>query len=216
MYRFPSHQDWNEFQWEAEIRKDELRISRYFSALASCLDLPGEEDSIYKRLMAQPELVPTGVDAKLADMRDIFEDSQDEDDEEWENTGDWRRKPGTEACRRVEYLASEWNALVAGAVTGPHLAEAVGITCLFGRLLSRVYNLTEGDASTPVALRVSLLKRVLADVNDLLGALSGWSKRKNIPSDRIAWLLDQLQHFREAAVDSLSSFRANPGEWAEE
>lgn len=220
MYRIPAHNDWNEFQWEAEIRKDELRISRYFKALAGCLDLPGEEDLIYKRLMAQPELVPTGVDASAAVMRDIFEGAQAGDEEEegeWEGSGgDWRRKPGAEACRRIEYLAGEWNVLAAALETPERMVRALGVSCLFGKLLSRVYSLTDGDGDAPPSLRVSLLKRVLADINDLLGALGQWNADRHVSRERLDWLSDQLQHFREAAIDSLNHYRGDPGGWSGE
>ena len=42
-YRRPD-ENWNEFQWENEIRRDERRISCYFRELPACLDLPGEEE----------------------------------------------------------------------------------------------------------------------------------------------------------------------------
>ncbi len=221
MYRLPPHSDWNEFQWEAEIRKDELRISRYFTALAGCLDLPGEEDLIYRRLMAQPELVPTGVDANHADMRDIFGGlafhEEDEEEADWDAAGDWRRKPGAEACRRVEYMAGEWNAMAAGLDVPEPMTEALAVSCLFGRLLSRVYNLTDDPGDTPPPLRVSLLKRVLADINDVLGALEPWCGDGRLPRERVIWLQEQLQHFREAAIDSLHNLRHQAdGEWQDD
>ena len=51
---------WDEFTWAREIRKDELRISGYFRALPERLDLPDEDDLIFKELMSQSELVPSG------------------------------------------------------------------------------------------------------------------------------------------------------------
>lgn len=57
----PRPQDnWNEYRWEQEIRRDERRISCYYRELPACLDLPGEEDMIFSSLLSQPDLVPIG------------------------------------------------------------------------------------------------------------------------------------------------------------
>ena len=50
--------NWNEFQWEHEIRRDERRISCYYRELPACLDLPGEEEMIFSSLLSRPDLVP--------------------------------------------------------------------------------------------------------------------------------------------------------------
>ena len=56
-----SSQDlWDEFDWERELRKDDGRIHTYLAELPSFIDLPGEEDLIYKRIQRHEELVPHG------------------------------------------------------------------------------------------------------------------------------------------------------------
>ena len=59
--------NWNEFQWENEIRRDERRISCYFRELPACLDLPGEEAMIFDSLASRPDLVPTGSSPEICE-----------------------------------------------------------------------------------------------------------------------------------------------------
>ena len=102
--------NWDEFEWEKEIRKDELRIARYFKTLPGCLDLPGEDDMIFRRLMEQPELVPSGVrDPHRISMFDF----ENNDDEDFTDDSRSRRRNAFEGLRRLENLAAEWNLLVA-------------------------------------------------------------------------------------------------------
>ena len=61
MSRFRNQHNWNEFRWENEIRSDERRINRYFAELASCLDLPGEEEIIAGLISETQGLVPAAA-----------------------------------------------------------------------------------------------------------------------------------------------------------
>jgi hypothetical protein len=74
-----NNRKWDEFQWEKEMRQDEKRIRQYFNILPGCLDLPGEEDSIISKLMAQPDLVPSAAGKDDTDSSlDIFFEDEDE------------------------------------------------------------------------------------------------------------------------------------------
>lgn len=79
----PRPQDnWNEYRWEQEIRRDERRISCYYRELPACLDLPGEEDMIFSSLLSQPDLVPIGGNADS--LRVWHSESEEEDDDEFD------------------------------------------------------------------------------------------------------------------------------------
>ncbi len=161
---------WDEYTWSKEIRKDELRIAGYFRALKSCLDLPGEEEMIFKRLMSQPDLVPTGVSDPLRTLK--LEMEQWQDDPEENTTIENRRRSLFEPARRVEKLVMEWNLLAAAHISCEHNQKVLAVTCSFGKLLSRIYNFVDTDDSPEtLTLRRSLLKHALGDLNELMQSL---------------------------------------------
>lgn len=197
--------NWDEFAWERELRKDELRISRYFKTLPGCLDLPGEDDMIYRTLMAQPELVPTGV----RDPRSISMFNDPDGDADEDLRGDQPPRRGNfEALRRLEALASDWNLLVASELDDRHFAEALAVTCAFGKLLARVLNLSDvEEVPETVNLRISLAKRILADINELSIRLEEFRKKELLADHRLARFLEQMTYLRESALDLLAVLR---------
>ena len=198
--------NWDEFEWEKEIRKDELRIARYFKTLPGCLDLPGEDDMIFRRLMEQPELVPSGV--RDPHRISIF-DFENNDDEDFSDDGRSRRRGGFEGLRRLENLASEWNLLVASMLDERFFPRALAVTCAFGKLLSRVLNFSDVEESSDTrTLRISLAKRILADINELSLRLEQFKALEALPAHLFARFFEQLTFFRENALDMLQQLRA--------
>jgi hypothetical protein len=198
--------NWDENAWCREIRKDELRIAGYFRALIGCLDLPGEDDMIFKRLMSQPELVPTGVTdpyRTLKNEMEAWEEENELDDEAREN----RRAHTMDVSRRVRKLAIEWN-LLAAADWGKYSAgELLKITCAFGKLLSRLYNLEETDIEPETLnLRISLLKYSLADLNTLVESIIDFqnNSNNNILPERF---VEPLAFVRENLLDRMRELR---------
>ena len=162
MFNPASRQNWNEFQWEKEIRKDELRINRYFQALRVCLDLPGEEEMIFKRLMSQQDLVPTGVEWSQQSLSEFYAQHDEEDEEN--PPDDFCHRAGYDLLRQLDRQAREWNVVFAAGLRGSFLREGLALTCRFGKLLSRFSNFIEIDDPEMRALKISLGKRVLADL----------------------------------------------------
>ena len=56
----PLKENWNEFDWERELRKDDARVSTYMSELPRYIDLPDEDGVIMKQIQRRPELIPQG------------------------------------------------------------------------------------------------------------------------------------------------------------
>src|SRR5574344_611219 len=93
MSDFKPQANWNEYQWEHEIRRDERRISRYFRELPACLDLPGEEDMIFNSLLSHTDLVPTaGTPAALR----CWYNSDDDDSDDFEDEPETANRPGND------------------------------------------------------------------------------------------------------------------------
>jgi hypothetical protein len=192
--------NWNEYQWEKEIRRDEKRINRYFHELTHCMDMPDEEDVIMKKIMAYSDLVPSKP------QWDGFDPAEFNDDDDefifWNNA---RYKNGGEELAQLEKLAMEWNIIFCGQLK-PELNESgMSIICLFGKLISRyVAALNTDDAC---ALKISLLKRMMNDINELVGSLSGLSAQQTELSQSINDVINHIQSIREKIFDQLTELR---------
>ena len=199
-------QNWDEYTWAKEIRKDELRISGYFRTLPRCLDLPGEEEMIFMKLMSQPELVPTGVSDPQRQLRSEWEG---EDDDDWNEDEVKRNRNSNELSRRVENLAVEWNVTAVSQFQQASLSDVMTVTCAFGKLLSRIYNFESTDeADDTMALRVALLKRILMDLNELLQCLEQFGQElTSNGSGSCGEFFDPLTLVRESVIDRLSALR---------
>ncbi|MBE6367588.1 MAG: hypothetical protein E7052_06735 [Lentisphaerae bacterium] len=198
--------NWDEYTWSAEIRKDEQRIAGYFRALPNCLDLPGEDELIFTKLMSQPELVPTGVSDPQRMLRNEF-DYSEEEAEEWDaERREARRRSNFEPSKRLENLAAEWNLLAASQLEKVDLKLILAVTCAFGKLLSRIYNFEETEESDEtLALRISLLKRMLTDLNEVL------KEFKALPESAwfcLADFFEALSIVREQILDKLNDLRS--------
>ena len=201
-------ENWDEYSWAREIRKDELRIAGYFRTLPGCLDLPGEDEMIFKRLMSQPEMVPTGVTDPNTILRGQFDCSEDEIDEE--ELKENRRRNNFEATRRLENLAVEWNLLAAARFPEKSMGDILSVTCAFGKVLSRGYNFEDTeDAADTLALRISLLKYMLADLNDLAEAVKNTAVKYELPSIEQGNFFNTLALVREIILDRLKKLRLN-------
>ena len=165
----------DEFDWEQEIRRDEMRISRYYRELAYCLDLPGEDEIIYEQLSGRcSDPVPTA--AGEDPLRQHFFDRDDED-------GDEENQPHHQSVLvgRIDRLAASWCVLSASVLDRRFFVPGgLAVACAYAKLLARVSDFADADPVTERALCLSLAKRALADVNELLGAmyeLSSWQKQ---------------------------------------
>ena len=125
----PHSQNWNEFQWEQEIRRDERRISCYYRELPECLDLPGEEEMIFNSLLSRPDLVPTGG---APDSLRSWRPGEEDDDDDEPLFDDNSRRPGSELIIQLDHLAVEWNTLAVSRLRAGLELPGLGICCAFG------------------------------------------------------------------------------------
>ena len=196
-------ENWNEFQWEREIRRDERRISCYFRELSGCLDLPGEEEMIFSNLLSHPDLVPTGGNPDS--LR--FWQRPGDDEEEEEEPDDPQRRPGTEIIDEIDRLATEWNVCCASLLRSNLDLHGLGIVCAFGKLLARAADFIDTDAETARGLKISLGKRALADLNELVGGIRRLCELQRSLIPHAALTIELLGHVRERLVDLVEQLR---------
>ncbi len=206
MAEFKNHEEhWNEFQWEKEIRRDERRISCYFRELPTCLDLPGEEDMIFNTLLSSPDLVPTGGNPDS--LRYWQRPEEYEEDEEDEAEDSSRRRPGAEVVDEIDRLATEWNVCCAATLRSTLDLHGLGIVCAFGKLLARAADFVDTDQETARGLKISLGKRTLADLNELVGGLERLRELQQSLKIEIALTIELLGHIRERLIDLVEQLR---------
>ena len=195
--------NWNEFQWEQEIRRDERRISCYYRELPACLDLPGEEEMIFSSLLSRPDLVPA---AKNPDSLRSWHGSPEEDDEEFDDEESARR-PGSEVVDQLDHLTAEWNMLAAAQLRADLELPGLGISCAYAKLLARVADFVDTDEQHDRAQKLSLGKRSLADLNDLTGELYRLAGIQRSLKEALLLHVELLGHVREQLIDHLTRLR---------
>lgn len=203
MKRHLENKNWNEYNWEREIRRDEKRISRYFKELPLCMDLPGEEDIIMKKLMSQPDLVPTNAEWNGF----VFGENFLEEDDDFMFGSDWKQKKGADIFIQVEKLASDWNVIFASKLRTANLKEGLAVICIMGKLLSRCSDMLGIDTDDMQPLKISLAKRVLSDINELIGALRNIRNIQPGLDQEITGFTDHLQNIREKTIDILNEMK---------
>lgn len=190
--------NWNEFDWEKELKKDEQRIHEYFYELNTYLDLPGEEELIMKKLMSKPELVPARPDNEDLSFENLYDDNY-----ELLMNSEWRRdKNGI--FPQLEQLGREWTLIFAAECSGRDFAIGMNILCRLGKLLTRNIDFIEintGEESP--ALKRAILKRLYAEINQLMGAFNDFKPRRRIPLLHIEIFSSRLQHIREQIFDTM-------------
>ena len=198
------HQNWNEFQWEEEIRRDERRISGYFRELAACLDLPDEEELIFGQLSAQTDLVPSADAAES--LHNWFTDSDENEDEQFDSAPAHRGME-TAVIEELDMLCSEWNILTAVTMPEGLAAKALGCNCCFAKLLARASDFLNPGSDCTEALQLSLGKRTLSDLNDMVKALDSIAAEHPFFRERTPFFIGRLGELRERIIEKLNSLR---------
>ena len=111
MERF-QQRNWDETRWESEIRRDERRICAYFSALQNHLDMPDEEEFIFRSVAAKKELISEENENVLHCWSYLTPDIEDEDedtDEENESRVPTVFSSGELMIDMLDTLACQWN-----------------------------------------------------------------------------------------------------------
>ena len=194
-----NRQNRSEFDWEREIRRDERRISKYYRELMYCLDLPGEEEIINEQLTGHcADPVPAGKYGDALNNRRFF-DRDDDDDE------DPPPRPYSPLVTLVDRLAAEWCAASASMLDDRlFISGGISIACAYAKLLGRIADFADADPVREKTLRISLLKRAIADINDLAGAfqeIGGW---QNSVREIAARQIEELSLLRERLTDMLA------------
>ena len=202
---------WDEFDWEKELRKDDERVAAYMDELPRYIDLPSEDAVIMKHIQEKPGLVPPDGDYSGTFLDGMF-DSEAESDVDFSE--DWQKKDGAEFFIAASRLARLWAQFYAAQADPGFTVPAIRILCLYGKIMARSGDLIDMADDDYVPLRIALVKRLLADVNDLMGQFT--ALREAVPdsadcAECADFHFDSLLTFREKLLGLLKKYRTAAG-----
>lgn len=207
MGRFRNSHNWDEFRWERELRRDERRINLYFAELASCLDLPGEEDIIAGLISEETEPVASAAGRGSDVLRGWSYLAPRDEEQDYDDDPVPARRPEQAVINQLDSLAARWNMMWVGMLRPEYTPAGLSIGCAWARLLARMADFADADETADRGLKITLGKRTLADINELAEALryaADYHKDLRVHVDD---LLGSLARIRDRVVTLLCRIR---------
>lgn len=200
--------NWDEFQWERELRNHESRIARYFQGLVYCIDLPAEEACADFQIGSAAPSDPVSTRNNNNPALQEWLQEHDSDEEDVESAPE--RHPSCFApVDAIDQLAVSWNTIFASRLSGELLADGMGITCAFAQLLARVADFTEPGRDCTPPLLITLGKRSLTDLKELCCRLEFLGTEQPSLLPEITAICARLLLVREQLLSSLNELRAS-------
>lgn len=196
---------WNEFDWERELRKDDARVAVYMDELPRYIDLPAEDAVIMKHIEEKPGLVPADGDYSGTFLDNMFEPEPEDGDADF--TEDWQQRDGAEFFIAASRLARMWAQFGAWSDDPAAVRTNLRILCLYGKIMARSGDLIDMEEDDYIQLRIALVKRLLSDINELMGEFSSLPERHPVPSACAEFHFESLMTFREKLLDLLKKYR---------
>ena len=197
--------NWNEFEWENELRKDDERVAAYMDELPRYIDLPAEDAVILKHIQEKPGLVPPDGDYAGTFLDNMFEA---EEEEETDFSEDWQKKDGADFYIAAGRLARLWSQSFAQESSSEIVLPGMRILCLYGKIMARSGDLIDMDEDDYIPLRIALVKRLMADVNTLMGEFSALPDRVPGIRESADFHYESLMTFRDKLLLLLKKYRA--------
>ena len=204
---------WNEFDWEKELRKDDERIHTYFRELPSYIDLPNEDELIYKRIKRREDLVPHGGVWPLQFWE--MENPSEEDLDPMAQMRDKALQTSASGSTALVISYKQAKILAMFPVIDPELAkhqEVMRLQCLVGKLIVALINILNlSSAGELPALRIAMCKRCMATLNEIYGELKKLEPLSNCEESEfyIQHMFSRFGLIRDDVLETLKKLR-NP------
>lgn len=197
---------WNEKQWENEIRRHESSLAEFFRDLVYCLDLPVGESPA--GLQSTPDMPLDPVTSRDNEaFQQWVNDHESEDDVD--SSAEYEpRRPVCFACvDALDQLAAEWNSVITRLNDHQTFVKALAINCAFAKLLARSADFSEPDRDVPETLLITLGKRALADLKELVSMLDSFENAPGIKLEDCRYFRNRLALVREQLADRLRALQ---------
>ncbi|MBE6390139.1 MAG: hypothetical protein E7043_08225 [Lentisphaerae bacterium] len=202
----PEYSNWDEFQWETEIRRHENSVADFFQGLVYCLDLPIDNSPAGWNNTAVQD--PVTASDNIDQFTQWSQDEMEYEDIELSRMYEHRHPIIFSCVDALDQLAAEWNQFAVTLHDCKLQKTSLAVSCAFAKLLARTADFTEPSARlNSVALLVSLGKRTLTDIADLLIRLDNFSRL--IPEEKsvITGFRQKLMLLRDQLIDRLFELR---------
>ena len=162
---FDNNRKRDEFYWEREFRKDDMRIRSCMHELPAVIDLPEEEELLRHRLQKQPGYVlnRTNFDNFSSDEFIDFDDIMFPDN--------WREREGAAIYGTTEQLMKEWGTIYAAKLEDTHNNSGIKILCLYGKIMGFSIDLVDAGEEKMPELKIALCKRILSGINQIVSLI---------------------------------------------
>ena len=155
--------------------------------------------------MAQPDLVPSNADLNNTENSlDIFF----EGDEEHIDINDLKERRYSDIYMNLHKLSLEWNIIFVRDLRKSLRKSGLITSCTLGRLLARSIDIIELEDALMPQFKISLLKRILSSINDLLGQINSFSRQQSTLKVKLDIFNENLHNIREKVINILHETRA--------
>ncbi len=197
--------NWNEFEWESELRVDDKRIYKYMTDISKYIDLPQEEEIILKRIVSDKSLASHQT-VNNTNIAKIYNDLS-ENDLFMEN---WDKREGAEIYIEIEKLASVWSTIFVSKIKKVNFEKGLSIICRYGKLLARLADLVELSDKNIPSLKIAISKRVNHEINSLLGDLNFIANSCNEIQQKSLEHAEHLKITREKVLNFIQELKTEP------
>lgn len=201
---------WDEYQWENEIRRHESDVACFFQDLVYCLDLPVGDVLQYPSAQPPAEMPSDPVNInRMNALRQWMSEHEEDDGENGadQSTDCEPRHPVCFSCvDAIDAMAVQWNQFAVGIESKDIYTFALGINCAFAKLLARTADFTEPNSDCTIALLVTLGKRAINDLEELVDRLKECSAL--LPENQIfSYFIERLALVRDQLIEKLNLLR---------
>ena len=187
------YKNWNEFDWEQELQLEDKKINAYTNKLSNFIDLPNEAEIIWKHLNLASALSPA-----LSWMEADFELEEDIDELFFDGI---EKKTNSNLYIKLGNLASEFSRIIAASDDDEFIASGMHILCLYGNIISKTLDIIELEGNEIPALKTALSKRIVSNINVLIGSLKKIIKNDPVNAGIIKNQIAELLKYREKILD---------------
>lgn len=204
----PLKEHWSEFDWEQELRKDDARVNAYFQELPRFIDLPAEDEIIYRHIQRKKSLAPTGEPwpMKLPPKEELSPEEAEEERKRWDE--EWQKRPGASIYILCGRIVRKFCTVFSEKTTSPEEAEhTIKILSILGRIMARVTDVIELEPDEMPALKIALCKRLSADCNEILGLMEKLGNTDEETAEILHLAREEVLHLRGDALTIIREIR---------
>ena len=202
-----SREFWTEFDWEKELRKDDERVHTYLRELPKFIDLPQEEALIFQKIQRREELIPHGGVWPFEQVTEHLDEEAKEEERAFRES--WYSREGADIYIACSKLGRGYCMLSVMDPDASGCEDCIRLLAYLGKIMARLMDIIDLAPGELPALRIALSKRILSDINEIIG-LNAKLIRRAVSEEACAHLLSQgaqLGLLREMTRDMLARAR---------